>query len=98
MNFSVISHFDPNDLDCNVMVSFVCESNVGFSMSEFTNTHMWFFTCKHYSSPEARKWFACLEWLDVDVALGSDLLLDHFNKSRGYLICYVIHMTASLKL
>jgi len=32
MNFSLRGHLDPNDFACNVMFSFVWESNDGFSM------------------------------------------------------------------
>lgn len=59
MNFSERVHFDPNCLACNVIDSFVCESNVGFSIRQLTNIQRWFFTynrkhgcvvCKHIST------------------------------------------------
>jgi len=39
MNFSESEHCEPKPFDCSVMFSLVCESNVGFSMSAFINTH-----------------------------------------------------------
>ena len=44
MNFSDRGHLEPKLLVCSVMFSLVCESNVGFSISAFTNTQIWFFT------------------------------------------------------
>lgn len=44
MNFSDKRHLDPKLLVWRVMFSLVWESKVGFSISAFTNTQMWFFT------------------------------------------------------
>lgn len=44
-NFSDSWHLDPKLLGCNVMFSFVWESNDGFSIKQLTKTHIWFFTC-----------------------------------------------------
>ena len=38
MNFSLRAHLEPKDLALRVMFSFVCESKVGFSMRQLTNT------------------------------------------------------------
>ncbi len=42
MNFSVRLHLLPKLFDCSVIFSFVWESNVGFSIIQFTKIHMWF--------------------------------------------------------
>lgn len=38
-NFSLNLNFEPKSFDCKVIVSFVCESKVGFSMSALTKIH-----------------------------------------------------------
>lgn len=45
MNLSDRGHLEPKLLVCSVMFSLVWESKDGFSISAFTNTQMWFFTC-----------------------------------------------------
>ena len=45
-NFSLSLHSEPNFLARSVMFSFVCESNVGFSIWQFTNTQMWLLICQ----------------------------------------------------
>lgn len=55
IKFSVIWHFEPKLLTCNVMFSFVWESNVGFSIRQFTNTHMWFLIWRQNSTIKSKK-------------------------------------------
>lgn len=44
-NFSLREQVEPKFFCCNVMFSLVWESKLGFSIRQFTNNHMWFFTC-----------------------------------------------------
>lgn len=46
MNLSLRGQVDPKVFCCSVMFSLVWESKVGFSIRQFTNSHMWFFTCR----------------------------------------------------
>ena len=50
MNFSLRTQVDPKDFTFSVMFSFVCESKVGFSMRQFTNTHRWPFMWNGFRS------------------------------------------------
>lgn len=43
-NLSDGVHLEPKSLTPRVMVSLVCESKVGFTIRQFTNSHRWFFT------------------------------------------------------
>ena len=44
MSLSETENLEPKFEAFVMSVSFVCESNAGFSICAFTNTHKWFFT------------------------------------------------------
>lgn len=54
MNLSDRGHLEPKLLVCSVMFSLVWESKDGFSISAFTNTQMWFFTCSNRQESACR--------------------------------------------
>lgn len=108
MNLSLREQVEPKLFCCKVMFSLVWESKLGFSIRQFTNNHMWFFTCTHTQSfnqvnQRAIIWvlsglliiWMYLERFDSHSSLV--LLFNHFNQFGHNLVCNIVGVSATLK-